>query len=124
MTDSELRRRGDVSTMTRAERRRQERQNIKQPTYNLSTGQLQGLKQEATHDAAETAFILMLGIPVLMFKDHFGQLIRREVEGKSREKRFVDYCLEFYRQFDKGLYTLDDIRAVLKEECEIEIELK
>lgn len=30
-----------------------------------------------------------------------------------REQRFVDYCLEFYRQFDKGLYTLDDIRAIV-----------
>ena len=45
---------------------------------------MQGMKQEATRDAAETAFLLMLGIPVLMFKDHFGQLIRREVDGKSR----------------------------------------
>ena len=60
--------------MTRAERRRVERENRKQPTYNLSKDQLQGIKQEATHDAAETAFLLMLGIPVLMFKDHFGQL--------------------------------------------------
>ena len=51
-------------------------------------------------------------------------LIRREVDGKSREQRFVDYCLEFYRQFDKGLYTLDDIRAVLKDECDIEIDMQ
>ncbi|MBT9813727.1 hypothetical protein [Enterocloster citroniae] len=110
--------------MTRAERRRLERQNRKQPTYNLSRDQMQGMKQEATRDAAETAFLLMLGIPVLMFKDHFGQLIRREVDGKSREQRFVDYCLEFYRQFDKELYTLDDIRAVLKDECDIEIDMQ
>ena len=110
--------------MTRAERRRLERQNRKQPTYNLSRDQMQGMKQEATRDAAETAFLLMLGIPVLMFKDHFGQLIRREVDGKSREQRFVDYCLEFYRQFDKELYTLDDIRAVLKDECDIEIDMR
>ena len=67
---------------------------------------MQGIKREATHDAAETAFLLMLGIPVLMFKDHFGQLIRREVDGKSREQRFVDYCLEFYRQFERMNATL------------------
>lgn len=58
--------------MTRAERRRQERQNMKQPTYNLSKDQLQGIKQEATHDAAETAFLLMLGIPVEMVKEVLG----------------------------------------------------
>lgn len=110
--------------MTRAERRRVERENRKQPTYNLSRDQLREIKQEATHNAAETAFLMMLGIPVLMFKDHFGQLMRREVDGKSREQRFVDYCIEFYRQFDKGLYTLDDIRSVLKDECNIEIEMK
>ena len=104
--------------MTRAERRRVERENRKQPTYNLSRDQLREI------NAAETAFLMMLGIPVLMFKDHFGQLMRREVDGKSREQRFVDYCIEFYRQFDKGLYTLDDIRSVLKDECDIEIEMK
>lgn len=36
------------------------------------------MKQEAAREAAQTAFLLMLGIPVLMFKDHFGQLMRRE----------------------------------------------
>ena len=110
--------------MTRAERRRLERMSVKKPTYNLSGEQLKGMKQEAAREAEETAFLLMLGIPVLMFKDHFGQLMRREVKGKSREQRFVDYCLEFYRQFDKGLYTLEDIRAVLKDECGIEIDMR
>lgn len=110
--------------MTRAERRRQERQNRKQPTYNLSKDQLLGIQQGATRNAAETAFLLMLGIPVLMLRDHFGHLMRREVDGKSREQRFVDYCIEFYRQFDRGLYTLDDIREVLKDECDIEIDMR
>lgn len=34
--------------MTRAERRRVERENRKQPTYNLSRDQLREIKQEAT----------------------------------------------------------------------------
>ena len=45
--------------MTRAERRRVERENRKQPTYNLSRDQLREIKQEATHDAAETAFLMI-----------------------------------------------------------------
>lgn len=92
--------------MNRAERRRQDKEHAKKATYTLTKEQLQAIKQEATTEAAETAFLLMLGIPILVFKDHFGQLIRREVDEKSREQRFMDYCLKFYQQFERGLYSL------------------
>lgn len=108
--------------LTRAELKRFQREAAKTPTYNLNPEQIQKIKDDAARRAIETSFIMTLGIPVLMLKDHFGQLIRKTVDGKSREERFAEYCLEFYRQFTAGYYTLDDIEKVLKQECGIRVE--
>ena len=120
--------------MNRAEKRRLEKQKIKiekPAVYNLTRDQYFGvmrsgrdeIKKEVTRETVEAVLPLMLGIPVLMFKDHFGDLIRKEVDGKNRYERFADYCLEYYRQFEAGLYTIDDIKMVLKTELGIEFEL-
>lgn len=86
--------------MTRAERRRQEKKQSRRPvTYNLTDRQITGIKQAATEEAAKRAFIMMIGIPILVLKDHFGQLIRKEYGGKTREQRFLDWCVEMYRSF-------------------------
>lgn len=111
-----------TSCMSRAEKRRNNHEKAKNPTYVLNAEQLLKVKEDAARDAAETAFLLMLGIPILMFKDHFWKLMKKEEDGKSREERFAKYCLDFYSQFDAGLYDLDDVKAVLKQECDIELE--
>lgn len=113
---------GTSVSATRAEKRRYEKENSRNQIYTLNAEQIRKLKEDATVEAARTAFLLMLGIPILMFKDHFGKLMKKEEDGKSREERFAKYCLDFYSQFDAGFYDLDDIKAVLKQECDIELE--
>lgn len=47
--------------MNRAERRRQEREATKNPTYTLSAHDIESIKNSATRDAIEGSFVTMLG---------------------------------------------------------------
>ncbi len=74
--------------------------------------------------AADTAFFLMLAIPVMVIHDKYGKIMRRNVDGKSREERFADLCLDLYDSFNKGYVTLDDLAECLWEEAGIKLEKK
>lgn len=87
----------------------------------ISTEALNKLKSLLVTDALDTAFILMLGIPVMVLHDKYGQLIKKEVDGKGRLERFTDLILDLYDSYIKGYLTLDDIHKVLKEEGGVEI---
>lgn len=107
--------------MGRAERRRQEKEQARRPvTYHLTDRQIAEMKQAATQEASEQAFLMMIGIPILVMKDHFGQLIRKEYAGKTREQRFYEYCEEMYKSFQEGYFGVEDIIVTLKEECGIQ----
>lgn len=111
-----------MDRLSRAERRRiKKAANKKVPTYNMNPEQIMGLKSEAESKSARTAFTMMLGISVLTLKDHFDDLKEEIVDGKKREERFTDYCIDFYNLFDKGYYTLEDIEKVLYDECGLTI---
>lgn len=84
--------------------------------------QINQMKKDATDKAVDTAFILMLGIPTLVIHDKYPSLMRKEVDGKGREERFVDMCLDLYDSFNRGDVSLDDIAMVLKDECNLIIE--
>ena len=107
--------------MNRAERRRAGKQVKKEPTYNLTQSQIEEMKQSATREAENSAFVLMLGIPVIVLRDHFGQLIRKNWQGATRLQRFVDYCLDYYERFDAGELTLDGIQSELETQSGIQI---
>lgn len=73
-------------------------------------------------EASNKAFFLMLAIPVMVIHDKYPQLMRRDVEGKSRAERFADLCIDLYDSFDRGYITLEDFHQCLWEEAGIKIE--
>lgn len=113
--------------MNRAERRKRAKLGLpveKEPVINVKASDIQQIKKNATNQAADTAFFLMLAIPVMVLHDKYGQLMRREVDGKSREERFADLCIDLYDSFNKGYVTLDDLAECLWEEAGIKLERK
>jgi hypothetical protein len=106
--------------MNRAERRRLQKQGINakpEPVINIKSSDVQQIKEKATSEAVDKAFLLMLGLPVLVLRDKWGF-------GKVRSERFIDQVLDLYDSFNKDYLTLDDIHNVLWEEAGIKIERK
>lgn len=89
----------------------------KEPVYNLTYSQIQQMKIDATNVAIEQAFILMLGLPVYVIHDHYPELMKRNVDGKGREERFTDLILKQWEMYQEGLFTLDDVKQLLNDEC-------
>lgn len=113
--------------MNRAERRRRVKQGLpvnKEPVINIKASDIQAIKEQATSSAADTAFLLMLAIPVMVIHDKYSQLMRREVDGKPRAERFADLCLDLYDSFNRGYVTLDDLADCLWEEAGIKLTKK
>lgn len=79
------------------------------------------LKQDITEVVADELLAKVLGISVLVINDHFSDLIRLEVDGKNRAKRFTEQWWKTYKMFEHGRLTLEDIRDVLREESDIVI---
>ena len=73
-------------------------------------------------EASNKAFFLMLAIPVMIIHDKYPQLMRKEVDGKSREERFVELCIDLYDSFERDFITVDDLHQCLWEEAGIKIE--
>lgn len=73
-------------------------------------------------EASNKAFFLMLAIPVMIIHDKYPQLMRKEVDGKSREERFVELCIDLYDSFERDFITVDDLHQCLWEESGIKIE--
>jgi len=72
------------------------------------------IKQEATKKAADKAFFLMLGLPLMVLHDKWGF-------GKVRGERFIEQVLDLYDSFEKGYLSLDDIHNCLWEEGGIKL---
>lgn len=99
--------------MNRSARRRNNNDK-KVVTYNLTAEQIEQIKKETTDKTLETAFSLMLGIPLMVLRDKYGF-------GKKRMNEYIDYALETYDSFNKGYFTLEDVEKMLKEEVEVNI---
>lgn len=107
--------------MNRAERRKA---GVKTPekTYTLNESQIKRLKDDAVKEAIDTAFIYMLGLPVMIIHDKYPQIMKKVVDGKGREERFTDLLLDLYDSVNKGYVSFEDLKDCLKDECGIEIE--
>ena len=108
--------------MNRAERRRMGRNIASEPVINIKASDVERIKRQASKDASDIAFFLMIAIPVMVIHDKYSLLMKREVNGKSREERFAELCLELYDSFEKGYVTIDDLHQCLWEEAGIKIE--
>lgn len=97
--------------MNRQERRKTG--STREPVYNLTYSQIQQMKKDATTEAVNTAFILMMGLPIMVVHDKFGKIMKKE----GREEIFAELLMEQYDSFEKGFFTLDDVKQVLLDEC-------
>lgn len=107
--------------MNRAERRRHKKKDDHEPIINLKSSDIKRIKEQAACSAIDTSFLLMLAIPTMVIHDKYSLLMKREVDGKSREERFTDLCLDLYDSFEKGYVTLDDLSKCLYEETGIKM---
>lgn len=104
--------------MNRTERRRSKKQGQvipKEPVINIKVSDIQQMKLDATKQAADIGFILMLSIPIMVLHDKWGF-------GKVRCERFIDQVLDLYDSFENDYVTLDDLKKCLWEEAGIKIE--
>lgn len=107
--------------MNRAERRRREKAGIgkefKEPVYNIKRSDLDQAKKEAAQEAIDAAFILMLGLPVMVLHDGY------KWGSKKRLPEFIEHVLDMYDGFNKELFTLDDVLEKIKKETGVDIRL-
>ena len=94
----------------------------KVPTYNMNIDQIKAMKDESTEKAVDIAFKLLLCIPVMVIHDHYADLMRKEVGGKSRGERLADMILDLYDSYEKGYVTLDELEQCLWEEAGIKFD--
>ena len=97
--------------MTRAERRRAEKEAQKRKTvvYNLTQEQIDQIKEEARDEAVDIAFNLMLALPleVLLGEGYW------EKTAKRRLPKFLEEVLSLYDAWNKGVLTLEELREDL-----------
>ena len=110
--------------MSRAERRREarEQEKAKTATYNLTKAQLdamvmerigdkmQQIKDEATSEAVNTAMILLLTLPLEVLMDFYWK--------KSYSKRipeFTQHVLDYYGQWQDGKLDMETLKKDLWE---------
>lgn len=99
--------------MNRAERRRLKKKKA-EPVINIKASDVQQMKDEAVKKAADTGFLLMLGLPILVLRDKWGF-------GNVRLERFIDQVIEMYESFNEGYLTIEDIHQAIEEETGIKI---
>lgn len=106
--------------MNRAERRRADRDKGKKTaTYNLSEDQIQEIKKKAVDEAVDTAFILMLALPVMVLHDKYAKLMKKD----TRLINFMDEILELYDSYNKGYFTIEDLVNTIYEETGVKIDV-
>ena len=109
-TEKAIQRHLPRTELSRAERRRLERDNSKaQKTYTLTQAQIDQMKKEVSMEATKKAFIMMMGFPLLTLRDKFGF-------GKERLNRFMDKMLDLYEAYEMDYVDLDDLNDTIMDE--------
>ena len=109
-TDKVVKRHTPRAEMSRAERRRLERDNGKsQKTYTLTQAQIDQMKKEVSMEATKKAFLMMMGFPLLTLRDKFGF-------GKERLNRFMDKMMDLYEAYEMDYVDLADLDRTIMEE--------
>ena len=109
-TEKAIQRHLPKTEMSRAERRRLERDNSKsQKTYTLTQAQIDQMKKEVSMEATKKAFIMMMGFPLLTLRDKFGF-------GKERLNRFMDKMLDMHEAYEMDDGDLDDLNDTIMKE--------
>lgn len=96
------------------------KQKAKKATYMLTLEQIEQMKKAQQREAVDKAFVLFLGLPVMVIHDYYGKLNKKD----GREERFLNLVIEQYYAWRDGYISLDDVRKCLKDECGLEIEVE
>lgn len=109
-TQTAIKRHTPRTEMSRAERRRMERDSSKsQKTYTLTQAQIDQMKKEVSMEATKKAFLMMMGFPLLTLRDKFGF-------GKARLNRFMSHMLDMYEAYEMDYVDLADLDRTILEE--------
>ena len=81
----------------------------KTPVYNLTLKQIEDMKRNAVNEAVETAWTLMLGLPIMALTD------KHDFTSDDVDK-LVDNIIDLHDSYEKGYLTLSDIHTALREE--------
>jgi len=110
LTDKVVKRHLPRTELSRAERRRLERDNDKtQKTYTLTQAQLDEKLKAVEMQATKKAFVMMMGFPLLTLRDKFGF-------GKERLNRFMDKMMDLYEAYEMDYVDLADLDRTIMEE--------
>lgn len=111
--------------MNREQRRKQKKSHQKltktQKFYTVSDEKIEEIKQNAKKEAIDEAFVLMLGLSVMTISDHIHDLYKVKGYEKCREERFTDYVLQLWKEYQEGIFTLQEVLECLKDECGLTI---
>ena len=109
-TEKAIQRHLPRTELSRAERRRLERDNSKsQKTYTLTQAQIDQMKKEVSMEATKKAFVMMMGFPLLTLRDKFGF-------GKERLNRFMDKMMDLYEAYEMDYVDLADLNDTIMKE--------
>lgn len=109
-TDKVVNRHTPRADMSRAERRRLERDQSNQTkTYTLTQAQLDQKLKAVEMEATKKAFLMMMGFPLLTLRDKFGF-------GKERLNRFMDKMVDLYEAYELDYIDLADLDRTIMEE--------
>lgn len=109
-TDKVVKRHLPKTEMSRAERRRLERDSSKsQKTYTLTQAQLDQKLKAVEMEATKKAFLMMMGFPLLTLRDKFGF-------GTARLNRFMDKMVDLYEAYELDYIDLADLDRTIMEE--------
>lgn len=109
-TDKVVKRHTPRTEMSRAERRRLERDSSKsQKTYTLTQAQLDQKLKAVEMQATKKAFVMMMGFPLLTLRDKFGF-------GTARLNKFMDKMVDLYEAYELDYVNLEDLDRTIMEE--------
>ena len=109
-TEKAIQRHLPRTELSRAERRRLERNQENQTkTYTLTQAQLDEKLKAVEMEATKKAFLMMMGFPLLTLRDKFGF-------GKERLNRFMDKMMDLYEAYEMDYVDLADLERTIMEE--------
>ena len=109
-TEKAIQRHLPRTELSRAERRRLERNQANQTkTYTLTQAQLDEKLKAVEMQATKKAFVMMMGFPLLTLRDKFGF-------GKERLNRFMDKMMDLYEAYELDYVDLADLDRTIMEE--------
>lgn len=102
-------------------RKKDKKNKKKVATYNLNEEQIEAIKKQATMDAIDQCFIMMMAFPTMVIHDKMNDIWVNKGKSETREERFMNHVLELYDSFLKGYITIDDLLNTIKDETGVEL---